>query len=64
MDRGRFKGCTEGCNFRSIISIKKGAASSVKTAALGSKHLYYMCTVGSQSCKDIIMSDIVKFQLV
>ena len=39
MDGGRFKGCTEGGKFRLVISNKKGAASSVKTAAVGSKHL-------------------------
>ena len=35
---------SEVTNFRLVISIKKGPASSVKSAALGSKHLHY-CTV-------------------
>ena len=51
----------EVTNFRLVISIKKGAASSVKTAALGSQHLYY---IGSQSCTEIIVIDILKAQVV
>ena len=51
----------EVTNFRLVISIKKGAASSVKTAALGSQHLYY---IGSQSCTEIIVIDILKVQVV
>ena len=51
----------EGGNFRLVISTKKGAASSVKTAALGSQHLYY---IGSLSCTEIIVIDILKAQVV